>query len=325
MIIKNNLNKEKFQLVLERNTFFFRNDKFEEKFEGYISSIASLLLILKDKIKGANINEKKKAVVVEFIRKNPDGLNAILTLLGISRESLLRIVSFVRIINDETLSGLVNFSRWGLNKEIFKSELNQEKIVSLIKENEAVASGIVNLFFEGITVPVLRQILPLFEFKKFNFAKISFSTESLVDTITRYRAKGQYKAFEDNNPTGFIKDILVKNKIPFDTNQKMKHLRRSIDLAIPNTLDPKIIIESSYVVTTASGMGDKAKTEMELAKDIKRYYPKASFIGFVDGIGWYVRQGDLQRIVSAFDEVFTFQKTELKRFLGLVQNKLNGN
>ncbi|PIU14162.1 hypothetical protein COT20_02980 [bacterium (Candidatus Gribaldobacteria) CG08_land_8_20_14_0_20_39_15] len=72
-------------------------------------------------------------------------------------------------------------------------------------------------------------------------------------------------------------------------------------------------------------MGDKAKTEMELAKDIKRYYPKASFIGFVDGIGWYVRQGDLQRIVSAFDEVFTFQKTELKRFLGLVQNKLNGN
>jgi hypothetical protein len=73
------------------------------------------------------------------------------------------------------------------------------------------------------------------------------------------------------------------------------------------------------VVTTASGQGDKAKTEMEVARDMGRSYPGALFIGFIDGIGWYVRQGDLKRLVSAFDDVFTFHNSELERFVGLIK------
>ena len=44
------------------------------------------------------------------------------------------------------------------------------------------------------------------------------------------------------------------------------------------------------------------------------YYPNTHFWGFVDGIGWYVRKKDLERIVGAFEDVFTFKKAELKRF-----------
>jgi len=43
-------------------------------------------------------------------------------------------------------------------------------------------------------------------------------------------------------------------------------------------------------------------------------YPNAKFVGFVDGIGWYVRKGDLKRMVTAYEDVFTFHKEELKRF-----------
>jgi len=192
----------------------------------------------------------------------------------------------------------------------------------LIKKNKLVAMGIVNLFFEGNTLPILRQILPLFEFKKLNFSKLDFSPQSLLDTIIRYKTKGSYAAFEENNPTGFIREILDENGIEYDVNQKLKNIRRSIDFAIPNKNEPKVIIESSYVVTTSSGMGDKSKTEIQVARDIRKYYPKATFLGFVDGIGWYVRQGDLKRIVSAFDEVFTFRRMELKRFIEFIQNIL---
>ena len=52
-------------------------------------------------------------------------------------------------------------------------------------------------------------------------------------------------------------------------------------------------------------MGDKAKIEIEVARDIRTHYPGTAFAGFVDGIGWYVRRNDLQRLVSAFDNVFT--------------------
>ena len=41
-------------------------------------------------------------------------------------------------------------------------------------------------------------------------------------------------------------------------------------------------------------------------------------MGFVDGVGWYVRRGDLKRMVGAYDFVFTFKKEELENFKGLL-------
>ena len=47
---------------------------------------------------------------------------------------------------------------------------------------------------------------------------------------------------------------------------------------------------------------------------LKEHYPNARFVGFVDGIGWYVRKGDLKRMVSAYEDVFTFRMDEIARF-----------
>jgi hypothetical protein len=73
-------------------------------------------------------------------------------------------------------------------------------------------------------------------------------------------------------------------------------------------------MERSFLVTTSSGQGDKSKTEGNIKKLIAKYYPNAKFIGFIDGIGWYVRKGDLARMVAAYDDVFTFHKDEIERF-----------
>lgn len=94
--------------------------------------------------------------------------------------------------------------------------------------------------------------------------------------------------------------------------------KRTMDFIIPNRKDPQIIIESSYLTTTSSGQGDKAKTENSIRELIEEHYPAARFWGFVDGIGWYVRKKDLERMVEAFEEVFTLDPTELKRFSGLL-------
>ncbi|MBW1650327.1 MAG: hypothetical protein JRJ44_06565 [Deltaproteobacteria bacterium] len=87
-----------------------------------------------------------------------------------------------------------------------------------------------------------------------------------------------------------------------------------MDFIIPSKKNPLIIIESSFLATTSSGQGDKSKTEISIDALIKEHYPKAKFIGFIDGIGWYVRKRDLQRMVTAYEEVFTFHNDELKRF-----------
>lgn len=311
--------EEKFQNVIQKNTFFFHNNEFEEDWESYVSSMTQSLLILKNDIENRGI---KKEVFVEFIVKNENSIDTLLALIGFSKEMFLRLITFIRVYGDKTLEILVKKGYWP--NENFSSEWSLNKITSLAREKTSIAEGLINLFFEGSTVKTLRKVLPLFEYKKLDINKLSFKIESMIDTIVRYKVKGSYSAQKGNNPETLIEKILKKIKIKY-TRGKLVGVRRDMDFIVPNKKTPEIIIESSYVATTSSGMGDKAKTEITVGEEIIKNYPNAIFLGFVDGIGWYVRQGDLARIVSAFEDVFTFNKNELIRFEYLLLNTLSGN
>ena len=310
--------EEKFNTVISKNTFYFQNLEFEEYYEGHIASVAQNIFLLKNKIEEKG---PKESVLLEHITEVEDGIDAILTITGFSKESLQRLVTFIRFSGDVALSKLVNKEAWP--SEEFKSEWTLDRIKFLIKTNENFAEGIVNLFFRGSTVPVIKQVLPLFEFKKLDINKFSFSTESLVDTIIRYKTKGAYKAAKGGNPEVAIEQILFSHKLTFERGKfkipEAGNIPRTMDFIVPDKTSPKLIIECSYVVTTASGMGDKAKTEKTVAEYLKLNYPEVMFVGFVDGIGWYVRRGDLKRMVEAYDTVFTFDKDELERFSSLLE------
>jgi len=309
---------EKFNTVISKNTFYFYNEEFEEYHEGRISSIAQNIFLLKNKIEREGL---KESVLLDHIINVDDGLDAILTITGFSKESLQRLVTFIRAENDKALSSLVNKDFWP--SEDFKTEWGLDKIKSIIKTNKKFAEGIVNLFFRGPTVPAIRKVLPLFEFKKLDIKKFSFSIESLVDTIIRYKTKGSYKAARGGNPEVVIENVLILHKLTFEKGKfripEAGNIPRTMDFIVPNKTSPKLIIECSYSVTTASGMGDKAKTEKTVADYFKKNYPEVIFVGFVDGIGWYVRRGDLKRMVDAYDFVFTFHKDELERFENLLR------
>ena len=322
--------ESKFKLVIDKNTFYLYDRDFEEKYEGYISSIKELLLVLRNKVSTEGL---KKDFFVELIRNKKNGLRALLALTGISNEYLKRLITLIRVIDDEELNRLTLKDKWQTGTEEIDeggvSEWSDSKIANLIKSNENFAKGIVNIFFEGSTVPVLTQALPLFELKKLSVEKLEFKIESLVDTLIRYKEKGSYAGKKENNPEVLIEKILEELEIPYTSGDLQKLVgvldeeKRTMDFIIPDQDNPLLIIESSYVVTTSSGQGDKAKTEINVAKLIKKHYPKALFIGFVDGIGWYVRKNDLKRMVGAYDEVFTFHKEELNRFKELLSTVFN--
>jgi hypothetical protein len=268
----------------------------------------------------------KETTLLEHIIEVENGIDAILTITGFSKESLQRLVTFIRITDDRTLSSLVNKDFWP--SEAIGAEWGLDKIKSLINENREFAEGIVKLFFKGSTIPEIRRVLPLFEFKKLDINKFSFSTESLVDTMIRYKTKGSYKAAKQGNPEIVIEQILETYKLGYGkgkvTIPEAGNIPRTMDFIVPSKTSPRLIIECSYSVTTASGMGDKAKTEKTVADYLKRNYPNVVFVGFVDGIGWYVRKGDLKRMVDAYDFVFTFSKDELDRFENLLREIFHG-
>ncbi len=212
--------------------------------------------------------------------------------------------------------------------DIVVEEWTDEQIKQLIKLNNYFIKGLVNLFFKGSTIQTIINHLPSFEVKKLSIQKLSFEIPELIDSLIRYKEKGSYSGQKENNPEIVVEGILNRLEITFDKGdlkellQNEYNQKRTMDFIIPNKDNPIIIIECSFLVTTSSGQGDKSKTEQNIDSLIKKHYPSASFIGFVDGIGWYVRKGDLERMVTAYEDVFTFHKDELERFKKLLIEKV---
>lgn len=315
----------KYQIVIQRNSFYFSNPSFEQYYEANtINLLKTLLLHLQNTI----INKGcKEEIFVDFLQENEYGLETLLILNGLANENLKRIITIARIVRDKDLSKLLYLEKWeSVESQNDIKEWGDKKIKNLIKQNPYFAKGIINLFFKGSSNPFLAKTLPLFELSKLNLQKINFDTLGLLDTLIRYRQKGSYSGAMDNNPESSIKKILDSLNIAFESGDLPKLIqnanlnKRTMDFIIPDKQDPKIIIESSFLSTTSSGQGDKAKTELSIAELLKRHYPQAKFYGFIDGIGWYVRKQDLKRMCEAYDEVFTFRFDELERFKQTMQN-----
>jgi len=310
--------EDKFLTVIQKNTFYFFNQKFEEGYEGYINSLKETLLIVKNKIETKGL---KKEIFEWLLKEKEYGLKALLALTGFSNEYLKRLTTIIRIVDNPELNALVYKDKWYDEKNPDNiHEWSDGTILKKIQNNEYFRKGLINIFFEGASIPFLANTIPLFELKKLSISKLNFEIPELIDTIIRYKEKGSYSGMKGNNPEAVIADILEKLGLTFETGDLTELInnapnnKRTMDFIIPNKKNPLIIVESSFLATTSSGQGDKSKTEISIDALIKEHYPNATFIGFVDGIGWYVRKGDLKRMVTAYEDVFTFHKDELQRF-----------
>ena len=319
-----------YQRVLDKNTLFYFNPAFEERYEA--QQLHSLRTLLYNLFLAVQSDPPiKKSHLNELLQKN-NGLRAVLSLNGFSNEFLKRITTMARVLNDESLNELLKRDQWNIEDEGDPnnvSEWSNNIINKHVRTNDAFRGGLVDLFFEGAANPCLMRHLPPFELVKLSANKFSFETSAFLDTVVRYKEKGSYTGKRENNPEEEIRNLLKHAKIPYKSGIKLSRLmplndesNRTMDFVIPNEEDPKIIVESSYLSTTGSGMGDKAKAMASIKSRIRTLYHGTLFIGFVDGIGWYVRKRDLETMVSAFDDVFTFRQDEVIRFQQLVLKTL---
>jgi len=315
--------EDKFQTVIQKNTFYFFDNQFEERYESHIASLQGTLNIVQNRIKTEGI---RKEIFEWLLKEKENGLEALLTLTGFSSEYLKRLTTVLRIVDDPELTKLIHKNRWCANTDSSNiGEWSTEKIARLVRENEFFRKGIVNLFFEGASIPFLANTVPLFELKKLDISKLSFEIAPLLDTLIRYKEKGSRASKQENNSENIVNNIVQQLGLTSEKGDLHALIhnapaeKRTMDFIIPNKKCPLIIAESSFLVTTSSQQGDKSKAVITVGKLLKKHYPNAKFVGFIDGIGWYVRKQDLQRMVGAYDDVFTFHKDELLRFETLLK------
>ncbi|MDP3113976.1 MAG: DpnII family type II restriction endonuclease [Candidatus Cloacimonadaceae bacterium] len=316
-------------VVENKNTYFYYNPTFEQHNEANITALRETLVILHKNLKG---KEKKEDIIVIFedlLRTKEYGLKALQALTGVSNELFLRIITLIRIVNDKELNDLTYKKSWCTKEEVDEIiEWKTDRVKSMLKTNTHFVKGVIRLFFEGASTPYLAKTLPLFELQKFKMGKLNFDLEQLLDTIVRYKEKGSYSGKKDNNPEQLLERLLDSMSISFEKGDltdiviDSPFTKRRMDFIIPDKNAPRLIVECSYLVTTSSGQGDKAKTEISIKELIRARHKIAKFVGFVDGIGWLVRKGDLERMVSAYDHVFTFHEDEIDRFRKLLEETM---
>lgn len=313
---------DKLKTVLEKNTYYFNNELFEEEMQSHIDKLVFLGLDLKEDMIEHGCT---KDVLDRFLRKE-DALKAVLGVTALSQEMLQRIVTILRKENFDDFTTVFYKDRWNSNNT--KTEWGAKKIEKMTLENEYFRKAMVNIFFEG-NKTILGKMIPKFNSSKMSYDVISdvvnFTEQNFI-TAMRYKERGSYAARKGNNAETVLQTILNNANITYDSGcdlpllaENEKILKRTMDFMIPNKVNPLVVIESSFNTTTSSGNGDKAKTENGVDPLIKKYYPNTIFIGFVDGVGWYTRTNDAERMCEGFDDVFTFQVNELDRFVELLK------
>ena len=324
--------EQKCAKVFDKNTFYFFDSAEQDKHEGYIHALREILTRLKAEVETCRNEEEKRQAFDHMLATREHGLRALLALTGFSNESFKRLITVARIRDDEEFDRVINKASWLRPADRFGpdgGEWGSNKVAGLIQENPEFRRGVVNLFFEGASVQFLARTLPTFELRKFSLGKLNFEPGEMLDTLVRYKEKGPHAARSDNNPETVIGRVIKACSLTFDQGDLPELAaaaprgKRSMDFIIPDRRAPKLVVECSYLATTSSGQGDKAKTERSIRDLIKRHYPGCMFVGFVDGIGWTVRASDLARMVDAFDDVFTLHADELARFAELL-NTIKG-
>ena len=88
---------------------------------------------------------------------------------------------------------------------------------------------------------------------------------------------------------------------------------KEVDIAVPNTDEPQILIMSSYQLTTSSSQSSKANEQLRMYQEIRGYNssrrqrnePNVLFINVIDGGGWLSRPNDLQTMWDGCDYCFS--------------------
>tara|TARA_R100000005_G_scaffold95293_1_gene76241 strand:- start:959 stop:1951 length:993 start_codon:yes stop_codon:yes gene_type:complete len=313
---------DKLKTVREKNTYYFKNELFEEEMQSHIDKLIFLAKYLKEDLIEHGCT---KDVLNRFLTKE-NALKALLGVTSVSFEMLQRIVTIIRRRDFKEFTTVFYKDKWNSNN--LKTEWGAKKIEKMTMDNEYFRKAMVNIFFET-NKTILGEILTKYDLSKMDSSVINNVTtlsDQTIDILMRYKEKGSYAARKGNNPEIVLQTILDDAKITYDSGcdlpllaENEKILKRTMDYMIPSKENPILIIESSYVTTTSSGCGDKAKTENGVNPLNKKYYPNAIFIGFIDGVGWYTRVKDAERMCEGFDDVFTYHKDELNRFKNLLK------
>ena len=176
---------EKYSNVIKNNTFYYFDEEFETAYEKHIFSVKEAIIHLKNDVQNQGC---KKEVFEDFLKRKKElGLKALLAITGLSNESLKRLITVIRIVDEKELNEFTYMKKWietkksGYINETDISEWGTEKIIRLVEENEYFRKGLINIFYDGSSIDFFEKTLPPFEYQKLSLENTAVQNRTGFD------------------------------------------------------------------------------------------------------------------------------------------------
>ena len=280
--------------LFNSTTMFYMNDRYEAEIEEEVRSktadISVGLRTIKDK-------ESLKRYIID----HKDALDNLTSVAEISVERFKRMVSMIR--KDR---GFVFATEWSLGK-----------IRTAMMDSPAMMESILNLIWNGKNDEKMKACIPAFYLENMAMDETTLKKlqdESLVRQLVKRGLEGRY-----SNGIGDavladiereIKRVCAKHGLEYQKNVRVPLLDRAVSFVLESPMQPKLIIDVSYSVTTSSSQGSKkeaARKTVEVLSREKAAGRNIVFVNFLDGAGWIGRQADMREIHRCSDYVLKFQ------------------
>lgn len=120
------------------------------------------------------------------------------------------------------------------------------------------------------------------------------------------------------------KVIEVVEALELDYEKGPVHIvdNKEVDVAIPSTKDPRILIMSSYALTTSSSQSSRANEQSQMYEFIqthnRRHQSDVLMVNVIDGGGWVARRKDLEKMCRYCDAFFSYEdivRGSLRKYL----------
>ena len=220
---------------------------------------------------------------------------------------------------EERLKIMTGFSHGSLEKlKRIYAAMFPRASWSAIRRDEGIRRRIAAFLIEP-----RREAALVPQFIRRNFALPDNWIESLQDraymqAVVQGGMQSKYSVAIGDALEGAVRDLAVAAGCSQEKGAVQIVDDKEVDAAIPDTTNPRILIMSSYQLTTSSSQSSKANEQARMYEDVRRHNASRSrrgmanvqFVNVIDGGGWLERPKDLQTMWSECDYCFPHSRID---------------
>lgn len=240
-----------------------------------------------------------------YIKEQPNSLDNLLTILGISGEVFKRVLSLLRTKRGHQ----------------FSTEWSIAAARNFMLENESMMDDVIGLFLKGEADSFLKENIPAYRLSSFLITPTvieRINNDDFLGYLVKKDLETTYNSAVSQRNITVVEQCLqdlsensgyaLNKDISLDpVGNGTRNIQVNYSICKKDNSQALFYVKYSFITTTSRGQSDFKRSVMDVRDYIKSTGSSAKQIVIVDGAGWVARQADLHDIWDYCDYCLSFK------------------